>query len=104
VLDGCWEIHDPTHLRYDTELGFTSDDSGFGPPVLTNGWIRTGATASVAPPAGMANCDAWTKAHDLGFGTNVLLTMNNSSTVTKVDPWHSEGKCDFPNRVWCVQD
>ncbi len=33
-MASLWEIHDPTNLRYNTELGFTSgSDSGFGPPV-----------------------------------------------------------------------
>ena len=31
-MASLWEIHDPSNLRYDTELGFTTDDSGFGPP------------------------------------------------------------------------
>ena len=35
------EIHDTSNLRYDTDLGLTLADSGFGPPIVF-GWIRTG--------------------------------------------------------------
>ncbi len=33
-MASMWEIHQPSNLRYDTDLGFIVADSGFGPPVL----------------------------------------------------------------------
>lgn len=47
-MASLWEIHDPSNLRYDTELGFVQDDSGFGPPIEF-GWIRTGALLMSLP-------------------------------------------------------
>jgi hypothetical protein len=41
-MASLWEIFDPSNLRYDTQLGFTLEDSGFGPPSFEGGWIRTG--------------------------------------------------------------
>ena len=31
-MASMWEIHDPSDLRYDTDLGLTLADSGSGPP------------------------------------------------------------------------
>jgi hypothetical protein len=54
-MASMWEIHDPSNLRYDTELGFTRGDSGFGPPsqspgggqakTLTAGFAQAGRLA-----------------------------------------------------------
>ena len=41
-MASLWEIFNVSVLEYDTSLGFTSADSGFGPPTVQNGWIRTG--------------------------------------------------------------
>jgi hypothetical protein len=46
-MASMWEISDPSNLRYDTQLGVTTADSGFGPPAGTSfvaffGWVRTG--------------------------------------------------------------
>lgn len=35
-------ILDPSNLSYDTNLGISLADAGFGPPVVAPGWIRTG--------------------------------------------------------------
>jgi hypothetical protein len=70
-MASLWEIHDPTNLRYDTELGFTESDSGFGPPTH-GGWIRTGGAANTVGGAGVGNCNAWKSASGADFGTIVF--------------------------------
>jgi hypothetical protein len=57
-MASLWEIFDTSNLKYDTVLGLTQDDSGFGPPSQIGGWIRTGRFASTVGPAGAPNCDA----------------------------------------------
>jgi hypothetical protein len=107
-MASLWEILDPSNLRYNTELGLTTDDSGFGPPsgITGIGWIRTGHFASPVPPAGQANCIAWTSANSQHFGTSIYLNNNWESTdVRVVGPWlHTVVTCNALMRVWCVQD
>jgi hypothetical protein len=105
-MASLWEILDPSNLRYDTGLGFTTVDSGFGPPDQFFGWIRTGGTASVVLPAGDANCNAWTEAGELKYGTSVLLFGPwNSPSLSGISPWGALAiTCSSPIRVWCVED
>jgi hypothetical protein len=106
-MASLWEILDPSNLRYDTELGFVQDDSGFGPPIEF-GWIRTGGTANVAPLRGFSNCNAWTSAVELDFGTVVGLGdvwAPISPTAHVISPWETNVfPCEFARRVWCMQD
>lgn len=100
-MASLWEIHDPTYLRYSTELGFTTDDSGFGPPALREGWIRTGSNASTK------NCQAWTSASAADTGIPVSLTTESlwASPPVVVSPWGAQPfSCNFSFPVWCVQD
>jgi hypothetical protein len=104
-MASMWEILDPSNLRYDTDLGFTFADSGFGPPTSL-GWIRTGSQASVASNIGSANCRAWTEAGGMDYGTIVgLNALWGLSDVTVVSPWVFGARgCSDPIHVWCVQD
>jgi hypothetical protein len=52
-MASLWEIFDMSNLRYDTQLGMTAEDSGFGPPTQTLGWIRTGVGSGDGPVAGL---------------------------------------------------
>jgi hypothetical protein len=108
-----WEIFDTSALRYDTENGFTLDDSGSGPPSFTNqtdafGFIRTGTlrdNSSVSADAGVANCNAWTS--DTGRGSVVALNTSWGAPVSSlnISPWLAGTQtCNNPARVWCVQD
>jgi hypothetical protein len=110
-MASLWEIFDTSNLRYDTQLGHSRDDSGFGPPSNAVGWIRTGGASFSGPAAGAANCNAWTSASDTDFGTAVLLTQFwgvnrvEETITTPVTPWVGvAAKCSFSSRVWCVQD
>ena len=99
-----WEINDPTYLRYDTELGLTTADSGFGPPSTFIGWIRTGYFNDVSAETGIGNCNAWMSADVADFGTWLALghqwDLPGSTT-----PWNSGTlPCNTSAAVWCVQD
>lgn len=101
-----WEIRDTSNLRYETQLGFTRDDSGLGPPSGFAGWIRTGHDANEVPTAGLGNCQVWTSAASTDFGTSVRPpSIWNSADVTLIAPWEAfTFQCDSNIRVWCVQD
>ena len=105
-MASLWEIHDPSNLRYDTQLGLTKDDSGFGPPTVTRGWIRTGNVATSLVIPGIGNCQAWTSADNSDIGTNVSLSARWDETATVVSPWVATPNTCGNNtiHVWCVQD
>jgi hypothetical protein len=50
-MASMWEIFDVSTLRYDTENGFTLDDSGSGPPTNFFGWVRTGFSSNNVSPS-----------------------------------------------------
>ena len=110
-MASLWEIFDPSNLRYNTELGFTQSDSGFGPPTvgpfppLPIGWIRTGTSSTSGNLPGFTNCQAWTS--NLGLGSVVSLPEVWTSAVpsTPISPWSAgTSECDSAQPVWCVQD
>jgi hypothetical protein len=115
-MASLWEIFDTSNLRYNTELGFTQEDSGFGPPnVFTPGppqvdrpfgWVRTGGRSASGSAPGLANCNAWTSADGDLTGTVIFLSDSwDSGDVTIISPWRSfTSACDSTFRVWCVQD
>lgn len=120
ALDACapgfhmaslWEIFDPSNLKYDTSLGFTTDDSGSGPPsgVSEVGWVRTGRGKESSNTVNAPNCAAWT--NSILWGTVVRLESiwlrlhPNETLATAVSPWVGETvACSTPHRVWCVED
>ncbi len=105
-MASMWEINDPGRLRYDTGLGRVEADSGFGPPVSNQGWIRTGVGSSgstIAPP-GQTNCFAWTSNGSVN-GTLAGLTPNWSDPALVSSPWRSFSiGCFSGAPVWCVED
>lgn len=104
-MASLWEIFDTSNLRYNTELGLTRADSGFG-PTFSDGWIRTGFTSSGTLQAGFGNCRTWTSASGSDGGTTVALPADwNSTNVTPISPWNAGAfQCNQPLNVWCVQD
>lgn len=101
-----WEIRDTSNLSYDTQLGFTRDDSGLGPPSGFSGWIRTGGDANEVPTVGLGNCQVWRSAASTDFGTGVRPPdIWISADVTVIAPWEAfTFQCDSHVRVWCVQN
>jgi hypothetical protein len=89
-MASLWEIFDPSNLRYNTNLGMTSDDSGFGPP--NTGWIRTGQRSNGGTPLspGFNNCNAWTAADSLNNGTAARLDALWSTTVSLLESPHGQ--------------
>ena len=106
-MASLWEIWDPSNLRYNTDLGLKSDDSGLGPPSEEVGWIRTGSPAGVSGPPGKGNCNLWTEGDPIKAGGTVVWlsgSWNSADSVYPVSPWiPSFGGC-IPRPVWCVQD
>jgi hypothetical protein len=113
-MASIWEIHDPTNLRYNTELGFSTPDSGVGPPsgdifdddlALPAGWVRTGGGFSTGTIPGV-NCFAWTDPAASG-GTLVYLERrwDVANAHTAISPWGSRVRpCNSNWHVWCVQN
>ena len=98
-----YEIYDPTGLRYDTQLGLTSNDSGSGPPAsgsIHSGWVRSGRVASNLAVGGIGNCQA--------FQSNDPLDVGHTATLTSfpvIGPWqYLLRTCDEVAPVWCVSD
>ena len=104
-MASLWEIHEPAILRYDTDLGLTADDSGFGPPTGPRGWIRTGVDSNGANVPGPGNCKAWTSADSSDPGTTVSFPISWGSTAERISPLISLAvSCAAIEFVWCVQD
>jgi hypothetical protein len=100
-----WEIFDTTQLRYNTTLGYTSADSGQGPPTDVDGWVRTGYASDGSATIGRANCLMWGTANGGSSGTFVALSQFWDLAAQRVSPWTGiTGTCDFPRRSWCVED
>ena len=106
-MASLWEILDPSNLRYDTQLGATLPDSGFGPPTAASSEarIRTGGPASNSETVGLGNCNAWTSPSHDDFGTVIRLDIPWDATGEKISPWFAfTGPCSVQLPVWCVQD
>jgi len=106
-MASLWEILDPSNLRYDTQLGSTLPDSGFGPPTAaaSEARVRTGGPASNSESVGLGNCNAWTSASQDDFGTVIRLDFPWDATGEKISPWSAfTGPCSVQLPVWCMQD
>jgi len=101
-LASIWEIYSFSGLTYNTQLGYTTDSSGFGPPEGEPGWVSAGNNDA------WASCENWTTT--AGMGTFAIVTLaeimdwgGNSSHPG--DGWFVEHHpCVEPIRVWCVSD
>jgi hypothetical protein len=104
-MASLWEIFDVSRLRYDTTRGYTSADSGSGPPSTYHGWIRTGFTVGDWQAPGSANCFAWTSNSAAHLGTLVNLHPDWERAAEFSSPWLADTlTCNSGRRVWCVQD
>ena len=97
-----WEIFDPSNLKYNTELGYTKNDSGMGPPSRTIGWIRTGYDSDNIDTPGIANCNNWSPSSS-GRGTYAGLAYQ-WETGGELGPWDFHTMNCSWLRVWCVED
>jgi len=105
-MASLWEIHDPSNLRYNGQLGHTTGDAGSGPPTSYFGWVRTGFDASLGGQSpGAANCGGWTSASGTVLGTVVGLQWLWDADGKAISPWGAlPTACDAESRVWCAQD
>jgi hypothetical protein len=103
-MASLWEILDPSNLHYNSELGYTTTDSGSGPPV-ENGYARTGRFALNQGGNGAVNCDAWTSNSGQGSLFRLAFIESTLDEVSPISPWIVlQATCSTPIRVWCMQD
>ena len=105
-MASMWEIIDTSNLKYNPILGFTTVDSGQGPPNVAGAYVHTGyfSSAGSGDSTGSANCNAWTSESMWDWGTYVSLSYqwNNPETISI---WKAyRGSCINSLRVWCVAD
>src|SRR5262249_46077726 len=106
-MASLWEIFNLTTLDYGFPgLDFRQDDSGFGPPTLVQGWIRTGYfSAGNSAVAGLDNCFAWTSNSASNNGPAAQLPTIWSAPSTIISPWQASFvPCSIPRPVWCVEN
>lgn len=106
-MASMWELLDPSNLKYNTQLGRTTDDSGQGPPTwASTAWVRTGAVsnASSTSPTGQANCNSWTTGSSEDWGTYVYLSTEWVAPENMGVWYATRGVCSNMLRVWCVSD
>jgi hypothetical protein len=111
-MASIYEILNVSLLSYDTTLGETTADSGYGPPATLGGWIRTGfITTDATSGPGSSNCIAWTSNGSTDYGSIATLPHHwdfDSQTLgasSYVAPYvGSTAPCSFPQAVWCVQN
>ena len=97
-----WEILDTTNLRYNTRLGYTRRDSGYGPPT-TGGWVRTGYASDSTDLAGEGNCQAWTSDSGMEYGSWIYLPGSWEAGYETLMGWATGARaCSDPLQVWCV--
>jgi hypothetical protein len=100
-----WEILDPSHLWYDTDLGSDRPDSGAGPPTGLDGWIRTGYAGNTTATPGRGNCSSWSSAAPGDYGTYVSLPTDWTASTADIHVWvAATGDCSLRLPVWCVSD
>ena len=106
-MASLWEIHAVSNLKYNTQLGRKSEDSGLGPPMdfAGQGWVRTGDQADI-DGVGSANCNVWTSEDHEFDGTTARLFPGDASAPEKKEgPWVLGALgCLASLPVWCVQD
>jgi hypothetical protein len=104
-MASLWEIFDTSNLRYNTDLGATDDDSGFGPPSGVLAWIRTGFNSVGIDLSGFSNCNAWTDGTNANFGSFASPDREWTSPGFRASPWTGGTlTCNHVQPVWCVQD
>jgi hypothetical protein len=128
VLDACargyhmasrFELLDIGMLRYDSGVGFTTDDAGSGPPSHAaaygsqdpSGWVRTGGSSRFTDTAdrqgsALTNCAAWSTSSPDAYGTVAYLSDRFTVGDGAAAPVWNGGseRCDVPHHVWCIGD
>lgn len=116
VVDQCaeeyhfahvWEIRDFSKLTYNTELGYTTSESGFAPPAEF-GWIRAGRHGPTCEDfPGEPHAIGWSQAEDrMGPGGIIEpRQLFDQPAELRIEGWNFHHQpCWHPARVWCVSD
>jgi hypothetical protein len=103
-MASVWELLDTSNLQYNTVLGRTQADSGYGPPSGWEGWVRTGHGNSTSGPAGQPNCNGWSSDSSGHFGTSVYLTYDWEADQDLSTWITGTWTCNTTMPVWCVAD
>lgn len=105
-MASLFEILDPSHLEYNTDLGPTRTDSGTGPITQLGTWVRTGwDRSSTSGYAGVDNCEAWTSDDGSDYGTTAWLPNDWTGGLEDMHVWGvNRVACNSLKRVWCVED
>jgi hypothetical protein len=100
-----WEIADPSNLKYNTVLGYSSSDSGSGPSSELYGWVRTGSVNDTSSVSGQANCDGWSSDASNHHGTLVSLPVYWTAGWEDLGVWDAATSwCVFEHPTWCIED
>jgi hypothetical protein len=96
-MASIFEVAGTSDGQYNTSLGLTLGDSGFGPPQQVYGWIRTGLANDVG-----INCDGWSTNGIKGVTAAPIVDFQlGPITIT----WSVVGLvCTEPSHVWCVKN
>ncbi len=89
-----WELFNPGALRYDRSRGFSTDQSGTGPPVGWNGWAFV--------DSGMGDCSEWSDP----AGNGGLIRLEDNPLLQTVGPWLTifDSCASTGARVWCIEE
>jgi hypothetical protein len=89
-----WELLDSGALSYDPALGWTTQDSGSGPP-MAGGWIRMATDDDEQP------CGTFGSPWSVNASTGTTASLSEGGT-----PWvfSFSNPCGNPRPVWCIQD
>ena len=103
-MASLWELLDTSNLRYSTARGFTTQDSGHGPPLM-GGWVRTGSDSGSTGAPGISNCHAWTSSSSSHVGSYVYLPSDWTADYEDFMGWAiATAICSATLRVWCIGD
>ena len=105
-MAALWEILEPSHLKYNSTLGFNArDDLGQGPPTFIYGWVRTGYSSSGSSTAGQGNCYNWNSSGGSDYGTYTWLPHDWTAGYQDLHVWAVGAlTCSSTPRVWCVEN
>jgi hypothetical protein len=96
----AFELLQVSNLTYNPQLGWTREDSGYGPPAGVFGWLRTGLDTAM-PGDEFENCRAWTSMDSEDFG---LVGSLNREYLYPNGWWYKREQCIDGAPVWCVSD
>ena len=103
-MASLWELFDPSALRYNTQLGHTTADSGQGPPSDVTGWVRTGYSTDTSNTPGQGNCGTWFTSGMRSSGSHAYLPTNWDGGYDAYVWEVGTSACNETPRVWCVAD